>query len=137
MIMGQGGTMKAPVAHKTIKIMPLLCNSKRKVLIVERLPKHASLLNLLRIKGQGICLTYARLDCLRNRSYIQSYNYFSFVQKLQPFSRAKPPFSIIASPTLAIIRSRHTGSIPIQSSRHANLSVHHLCPNSTKLPMRK
>jgi hypothetical protein len=61
----------------------------------------------------------------------------SFVQKLQPFSRAKPPFSIIASPTLAIIRSRHTGSIPIQSSRHANLSVHHLCPNSTKLPMRK
>lgn len=81
--MGQGGTMKAPAAHKTIKIMPLLCNSIRKVLIVERLPKHASLLNLLRIKGQGICLTYARLDCLRNRSYIQSYNYLILIKSLK------------------------------------------------------
>jgi hypothetical protein len=61
----------------------------------------------------------------------------SSVQKLQPFSHAKPPSSIIASPTLAIIRSRHTCSIPIQCSRHAKLSVHHLSPKSTKLPMRK
>jgi hypothetical protein len=59
-----------------------------------------------------------------------SSTFVSFVQKLQQFS-------IIASPTLAIIRSRHTGSIPIQCSRHANLSVHHLSPKSTKLPMRK
>jgi hypothetical protein len=35
MIMGQGGIMKAPKAHKTIKIMPLLCNNIRKVLIVD------------------------------------------------------------------------------------------------------
>ncbi len=40
--MGQGGMMKAPAARKTIKIMPLLCNNIRKILIVERLPKHAS-----------------------------------------------------------------------------------------------
>jgi len=44
----------------------------------------------------------------------------SFVRKLQPFSSTKPPFSIIALPTLAIIRSRHTSSIPIHCSRHAN-----------------
>jgi hypothetical protein len=61
----------------------------------------------------------------------------SFVRKLQPFSSTKPPFSIIASPTLAIIRSRHTGSIPIHCSRHANHSVHHPSPKSTKLPIQK
>ncbi len=71
-INNDSGTMKAHVAHKTIKIMPLLCNSMRKVLIVERLPKHAFLLNHLSIKGQGICLPYARLDYLRNESYIKS-----------------------------------------------------------------
>jgi hypothetical protein len=83
MIMGQGGTMNTPATHKTIKIMPLLCNSIRKVLIVKQLPKHASLLNLLRIKGQGIYFTYARLDCLRNRSYIQFYNYLILIKSLK------------------------------------------------------
>ncbi len=51
--MGQGGKMKAPATHKTIMIMPLLCNSIRKVLIVERLSKHAYLLNLLRLKARA------------------------------------------------------------------------------------
>ncbi len=69
--MGQSGTMKAHVAHKIIKIMPLSCNSIRKVLIVEQLPKHAFLLNHLSIKGQGTCLTYAKFDCLGNKSYIK------------------------------------------------------------------
>jgi len=71
------------------------------------------------------------LSVTKNRSFLSSSSCIvSFVQKFRPFS-------IIASPTLAIIRSRHTGSIPIQCSRHANLSVHHPSPKSTKLPMWK
>ncbi len=52
-------------------------------------------------------------------------------------SRSKLPFSIIASRTLVIIRSRHSGSIPIQCSRHANFSVQHLTQKPAKLPMQK
>jgi hypothetical protein len=55
-----------------------------------------------------------------------SSTFVSFVQKLQPYTSARPPSSIITSPTLAIIRSRH-----------ANLLIHHLPPKSTKLPMWK
>ncbi len=74
----------------------------------------------------------------RTPSFLSSISTIvSFVRKLQPFSSTKPPFSIIASPTLAIIRSRHTGSIPIHCSRHANHSVHHPSPKSTKLPIQK
>ncbi len=48
-----------------------------------------------------------------------------------------PPLSIIASPTSIIIRSRHSSSILIQRSRHANFAVQHLTPNPAKLPMQK
>ncbi len=58
------------------------------------------------------------------------------IQKLLLYA-PKPPFSIIASPTLIIIRSHHTDSIPIQCNRHADLSVQHLTPETTKLPMQK
>ncbi len=42
--------MKTLATHKIIKLMLLLCNSIKKVLIVKQLQKHVSLLNLLRIK---------------------------------------------------------------------------------------
>jgi hypothetical protein len=50
MIMGQGRTMKVLATHKTIKIMLLLYNNIRKILIIKQLPKHTSLLNLPWIK---------------------------------------------------------------------------------------
>jgi hypothetical protein len=44
---------------------------------------------------------------------------------------------MMASPTLAIIRGRHTSSLPIHCSRHANHPVPHSSPKSTKLPIQE
>ncbi len=65
------------------------------------------------------------------------FSILSFPWKLQPSSIISPPFSMMASPTLAIIRSRHTSSLPIHCSRHANHPVPHSSPKSTKLPIQE
>ncbi len=132
-----------PHVLSSLSLIPLvyLCNrsstlphTQRKILSIAKLFSTELLLLSTLLSSSPL----QKLSVLRNPSFRSfSSTIVSFVQKLQPFSRAKPPFSIIASSTLAIIRSRHTGSIPFQCSRHANLSVHLPSPKSTKLPMRK
>ncbi len=48
----------------------------------------------------------------------------------------KPPFSIIASPTLVIIWSRHPDSISIQCNHHTNLLAKTPRTNQVVLPMQ-
>jgi hypothetical protein len=132
-----------PHVLSSLSLIPLvyLCNrsstlphTQRKILSIAKLFS-TELLLLSTLLSSSL---FQKISVMQNPSFGSfSSTIVSFVQKLQPFSRAKPPFSISASPTLVIIWSRHTSSIPFQCSRHANLSVHLPFPKSTKLPMRK